>query len=207
MLGMNKNLSGTMIGTLSPKMIIAAVLLIAMAGLWLRVILRGRSGPAKAQAQNAQNSQAVQSETQGIYQADKPILLQTVSLPVVSGRHDRMQIDPFVFDPAQWIHTAERSRADGPDISNADLIEQKHGANLQRISKRLVLEAVVKDTNGVPINACVDGTVLFKGSTIKVKENGEIYELKVMEVCETEIKLAWQVFALTIKMPSSEWLD
>ena len=188
-------------------MVIAVVLLIMMAGLWLRVFLRGRSGPSRAQAQNLQSPQSGPLKSQLGLQAEKPKALRQVSLSMVPGRHDRLQIDPFVFDPVQWTHAADHSRSDTPGMSNAGAEEQKHWANLQRISKRLVLEAVVKDADGVPINACVDGTVLFKGSTLKVKENGEIYELTVVEVCETEIKLAWQVFALTVKMPSSEWLD
>lgn len=191
-------------GSLSPKVVIAAVLLIVMAGLWLRVFLRGRSGPAKAQAKTAQNAQ---SEIQTAGQMEKSKTIRPVLLPVVPGRHDQLQGDPFVYNPARWAHAADQPHPDSPEMSNADEQQQKHWANLQRISKRLVLEAVVKDANGVPINACVDGKVVFKGSILKVKENGEIYELKVVEVCETEIKLAWQVFALTVKMPSSEWLD
>ena len=201
------NLSGSIVSSISPKAVIAAVLLIAMTGLWLRVFLRGRSGPAAAQAQNARNAQAAQSESRTIMGMEESKKLRPVALPVVPGRHDQLQIDPFVFDPVQWAHAADHASPDSPELSNADAAEQKHWANLQRISKRLVLEAVVKDADGVPINACVDGKVLSKGSTLKVKENGEIYELKVVEVCETEIKLAWQVFALTVKMPSSEWLD
>jgi len=194
----------TLMGSINPKMVTATILLIMMAILWLRVFLRGRSGPAMARANGAES---VQVSLPAADPMVRSVSIHPVSLPVVPGRHDRLAIDPFVFDRAKWYGPVEDTQPENTGISKTDAEEQKHRANLQRISERLVLEAVVKDTNGVPIKACVNGTVLFKGSTIQVKENGEIYELTVTEVRATEIKLVWQVFDLTIKMPSTEWLD
>ena len=189
-------------GNLSPKVIAAAVLLVLMAGLWLRVFLRGHSGPSKVSAKTVQTP--VQSK---MAEEKKSLHILPVSLPVIPGRHDRVNLDPFVLDQKQWFAKSENPLAETSAAPSPDTDEQKHRANLQRISQRLVLEGVVKDVNGVPIKACVDGKILFQGSTIQIKENGEIYELKVIEICSSEIKLAWQVFTLTIKMPSSEWLD
>lgn len=191
-----------LVGTVNPKLIMAGVLLTLMAGLWLRVFLRGRSGPARAQAQSVSLAPADVSTANSTV---KPVVLQPVLLPVEAGRHDRLQGNPFVLDRSRWTHPAAQSPLD--EGSSADAGEQKHRANLQRISQRLVLEAIVRDPGGVPVKACVDGTVLFKGSIFKVKENGEIYDLNVTEIRATEVKLAWQVYDLTIKMPSSEWLD
>jgi len=193
--------SGNFMETVSPKMIMAAILLIIMAGLWMRVLLRGRSGPAKAAAQSVVPSAAASDP------AEKSVRIRPLTLPVVSGRHDRIQTDPFVLDAAQWFYDSKQTPATSSKISDVDLKEQKTKADLHRIAQRLVLEAVVKDTDGVPIKACVNGTVLFRGSTIKIQENGELYELKVTEIRATEIKLVWQVFDLTIRMPSSEWLN
>lgn len=187
-----------LIGTVNPKLIVAAVLLTLMGILWLRVFFRGRTGPARAQAQSASPAPAAAP-------AAKPAVLHPVLLPVEAGRHDHLQGNPFVLDRSRWTPAAVSSPLE--EESSADAGEQKHRTNLQRISQRLVLEAVVRNPDGVPIKACVDGKVLFKGSLFKVKENGEIYELKVTEICATEVKLAWQVYDLKVKMPSSEWLD
>lgn len=187
-----------LIGTVNPKLIVAAVLLTLMGILWLRVFLRGRTGPARAQAQSASPAPAADA-------AAKPAVLHPVSLPVEAGRHDHLQGNPFVLDRSRWAQAAAPSLPE--EGSSADAGEQKHRTNLHRISQRLVLEAIVRDPDGVPIKACVDGKVLFKGSLFKVKENGEIYELNVTEISATEVKLAWQVYDLTVKMPSSEWLD
>jgi hypothetical protein len=192
-----------LVGTVNPKMIVAAVLLTLMGGLWLRVLLRGRSGPARAGAQSVSLSAAASMNEP----AAKSVFVQPVSLPVVAGRHDRLQGNPFVLDPSRWSRPDSTANLQADGKSPADAQGQKHEANLQRISQRLVLEAVVRDPDGVPIKACVDGTVLFKGSTFKVKENGEQYELNVKEIRATEVRLSWQVYDLTIKMPSSEWLD
>jgi hypothetical protein len=184
-------------------MIVAAVLLILMGALWLRVLLRGRSGPARAGAQTVSSSSAVLMKDS----AAKSVFVQPVSLPVVAGRHDRPQGNPFVLDRSRWSRPDGTANVQAGAKSSADTEAQRHQTNLQRISQRLVLEAVVRDPDGVPIKACVDGTVLFKGSTFKVKENGEQYDLNVMEIGKTEVRLSWQVYDLTIKMPSSEWLD
>ncbi len=172
-----------LVGTVSPKMIVAAVLLTLMAALWLRV-------------------SALKNDT-----TEKTIHLQPVSLPVIAGRHDRLQGNPFVMDRSRWIRPDGATDLQPSGKSGADGLVQKDQANLQRISQRLVLQAVVRDPDGVPIKACVNGTVLFKGSTFIAKENGEQYDLSVKEINATEVRLSWQVYDLTIKMPSSEWLD
>ncbi len=192
-----------LVGTVSPKMIVAAVLLTLMAALWLRVFLRGRGGPARAGAQTISNPiSALKNDT-----TEKTIHLQPVSLPVIAGRHDRLQGNPFVMDRSRWIRPDGATDLQPSGKSGADGLVQKDQANLQRISQRLVLQAVVRDPDGVPIKACVNGTVLFKGSTFIAKENGEQYDLSVKEINATEVRLSWQVYDLTIKMPSSEWLD
>jgi hypothetical protein len=197
----NSVVSGTLLGTANPKVVAATILLIIMMSLWARVLLRGRSGPARA---NAQDSPSV---VQPVTSTEKKILIQPVSLPVIAGRHDRLMSDPFILNRARWFGKTDEASQMPAGTQTKDAAEQKHWTNLQAISQRLVLEAVVAGPDGVPIKACVNGTVLFKGSMIKVKENGELYDLKVTEVSASEIKLVWQVYTLTIKMPSSEWLD
>ncbi len=66
---------------------------------------------------------------------------------------------------------------------------------------------MIKDPSGIPIQACVNGVVLTRGGVLKLKENGEMYELNVSEIGSQHVKFEYQDMVFVVKMPSSEWLD
>jgi hypothetical protein len=196
---------GTFLGTVNPKVVLAAALLLLMAVLWLRVFLRGRSGPAAVQAQTLPGQTA--NQPSGGSSAPKAVL-QPLSLPVVEGRHDRLWRDPFVVERSEWFAQADNpASVDSPREGKEPSEEQRQQADLQKIAGTVLLQAVIKDPAGVPVRACVNGTVLSKGETLKVKENGKVYELKLTDIGASEVQFCYQTLSFTVKMPSSEWLD
>jgi len=185
-------------------MVLAAVLLLVMAVLWLRVFLRGRSGPETVQAQVPIEPSAGQAS--GERTASK-VLLQPRLLPVLAGQHERPERDPFVFDRSKWFHTERQASEVQPQEPTTSSAGRERGVLSQKIAKDLILQAVIKDPAGVPTQACVNGVVLSRGGILKVKENGETYELKVSDIGSQHVQFEYQDMVFTVKMPSSEWLD
>lgn len=183
----------------------AAALLLLMAVLWLRVFLRGHSEPAAVQAQTLPGQ--IASQPSGGSSATKAVL-QPLSLPMVKGRHDRLWRDPFVAQRSEWSAQADNpASVESPQEEKEPSEEQRRQADLQKIARTVLLQAVIKDPAGVPVQACVNGTVLSRGETLKVKENGKIYELKLTDIGASEVQFCCQALSFTVQMPSSEWLD
>ncbi|MEJ5259431.1 MAG: hypothetical protein WHS88_04490 [Anaerohalosphaeraceae bacterium] len=189
-------------GTMNPKAVLAAVLLLVMAVLWLRVFLRGRSGPEEAQAQSLLSGPAERSAEEP---AAPKLLIEARPLPVESERHGRTETNPFVFAPAKWFPAEIQSSVSVQEPADSTAAIQK--GLLEKIAGQLLLQAVIKDPGGVPVQVCVNGVVLSRGGTLKIREKGEIYELRVREIGTQEVQFDCLDNVLTVKMPSSEWLD
>lgn len=196
---------GTLIGTVNPKMVLAAVLLLVMAVLWLRVFLRGRSGPETVQAQIPVEPSAGEQAAGG--RTESKVLLQPRLLPVLAGRHDRPERDPFVFDRSQWFRPERQILDIQPQEPVSSSAGQGREILAKKIAKDLILQAVIKDPSGIPVQACVNGVVLARGGVLKLKENGEMYELKVSEIGSQHVKFEYEDMVFVVKMPSLEWLD
>jgi hypothetical protein len=134
------------------------------------------------------------------------VRLQPRLLAVEAGRHDRIERDPFVLDRARWFpQEAQRVESVQPETPAACAAPQD--ALFEKIAKGLVLQAVIRDPSGIPVQACVNGVVLSRGGILKLKENGETYELKVSDIGPEHVQFVCQDRAVTVQMPSSEWLD
>jgi len=185
-------------------MVLATVLLLVMAVLWLRVFLKGRSGPETVQAQ-VPIEPSSGGRTAG-ERTESKVLLQPRLLPVLTGQHDRPERDPFVFDRSKWFPSG-RQASDVQSEEPVSSTRQERDVLVQKIAKGMILQAVIKDPAGVPVQACVNGVVLSRGGILKVKENGETYELKVSDIGSQHVQFECQDMVFTVKMPSSEWLD
>ncbi len=189
-------------GTINPKTVLAVVLLLLMAVLWLRVFWKGRSGPEAAQAQSFLSGPAERSAEEP---AAPKLLIEARPLPVETERHGRTERNPFVMDPDRWFPPATPSSVSAQEPTDSAAAQQK--GLLEKIAKQLQLQAVIKDPSGMPVQVCVNGVVLLRGGTLKVREKGEIYELKVRDIGTQEVQFDCLDNVLTVKMPSSEWLD
>lgn len=195
---------GTLVGSIPPKAVLAAVLLLVMALLWLRVFLRGRGGPELVEAQAL--PEQVSSPTSR--RATSPsIVMERVALPVVAGWHDQLERDPFVFDRSKWPGLEEPAAVSVQSRPSESSEKQQRNALLQKVVGELILQAIIKDPSGVPIQACLNGTVLAVGGRLKIRSHGEIYEFTLTEIGSDEVRLEYQNVLFTVKMPSSEWVD
>ena len=183
---------------ISPKVMAMVVLLVVMAILWGRVLLKGAGGPAAANAQD-------QSSMEGLISDGTPeaIEIQAVQLPMVPGRNDRVSNDLFSSD--NWTafelnHNQNDSNA-GVKVGEAGhSTELTHRAGLERIADRLTLEAVICDAQNRPFQAFVDDKILSVGSTLTVQEGPDQYVLMLEEISEKEVSFSWNEMSVVLKM-------
>ncbi len=196
-----KNVSvATKLQNLSGKTIAAVVLLSLMALLWGRVLLRGKGGPATA---NAQDLSELQLQEQQEINVPAPVKFQPVTLAFLKGRHDVLTGD--MFSTTNWkafdFNEKEDEVVSEAEVSSEkDNLEKRHQLNLNKIAKTLALGAVIHGSDDKPAQVFVNDIVLAVGSVLTVKEGPDQYELSLKEIKENEALFTWNKFSITLKI-------
>ena len=183
---------------ISPKVMAMVVLLVVMAILWGRVLLKGTGGPAAANAQDQSSMEGVTSD-----RTPEAIEIQAVQLPMVPGRNDRVSNDFFSSD--NWTafelnHNQNDSNAGVKVGEVGNSTELTHRARLERIAGRLTLQAVICDAQNRPFQAFVDDKILSVGSTLTVQEGPDQYVLMLEDISEKEVSFSWNEMSVVLKM-------
>ncbi len=180
---------------LNGKTLAATVLVVLMAVLWGRVLLKGKGGPAEADAGQASQPQTAQPTV-------SPAGIEPVVLDVLKGRHDALTCD--MFSTANWIAFNLTEKQEVPSnaevSSQEDNLEKRHQLNLEKMAKTLKLEAVIHNADGIPYQVFVNDAILTVGSVLTVKEGPDQYELSLREIEENEALFVWDKFSITLKM-------
>ncbi len=189
-------LAGSM-QTIEPKTIAAVGLVVLMAVLWGRALLR--KGPASAQAAL---SSAAQSQDEVV--APK-LQIQPVILSRIPGRHDRIASDYFKTD--RW--TAFQWRASQGDAGTAqpcppEEVQAKPRLSQEAVAQGFTLEAIIKNTQAVPEKACINGVVVSEGSQLRARIQNEVVVGTVIAIEANQVRLAWQDYVVELKMPEVE---
>jgi hypothetical protein len=169
------------IRSMNPKTIAAVVLVALMAVLWVRVLLRSKVGPASANAATA----AVIEETQQ-QNVKSQVRIQAIPLAAIPGRHDTIAADFF---------KADRNLASGGSrqIGNQRMLD--------KLGKAVVLEAIIRNTQGNAEKACINGTVVTVGSSLRVQIQNDSCIIRVEAIESAGVRLSWQDSTFTLKMP------
>ena len=187
--------------TISPKTAAAVLLMALMAVLWGRVLIRGRSGPAAAQAAELLNEAAAAST-----RTVAPLKITPVTLPVIEGRHDTLSRD--FFSPDNWSGFSRAARPAEPVVaSDQELLEKQRNAYFSGLAKTLNLDAIIQGSAAAPARVCIEGKVLTQGQTLSVKNDTETYELTVSEIGEHQVVLTWNHWSVVLKMAQPERVD
>lgn len=182
--------------SISPKMMAMFILLAVMGILWGRVLLQGRKGPEKANAQESMELQQMLAESQSA----ESLEIERVILPQIEGRHDTLSHG--MFQTENW-EAFNVNSSDGGDVQidgSNNSIGVAHQQRLERLAQKLVLEAVVQDSQGRPYQAFIDGKILSVGSTLTVKEGPDQYVLTLDEISEKEVTFLWKEISVVLKM-------
>lgn len=180
----------------SPKTIAMVALLGVMGILWGRVLLK--DGPEKAAAGQVESSLA----QQGI-QSEQPVSLEieSIELPQISGRNDCLTNNFFVAN--DWNALRLNGNVNNEINTSDDSIERALKLKLEQISKRLTLEAVIKDGGGTPHQAFIDGKILSVGNTLTVQEGPDQYVLTLKNISENEVTFSWNKVSVVLKIPET----
>jgi hypothetical protein len=183
---------------ISPKVMAMVVLLVVMAILWGRVLLKGTGGPAAANAQDQESIQDTISEM-----ASKAVKIEAVELPMLPGRNDRVSNN--LFSSENWTafelnHNQDDSKGGVKVDGTGHATELTHRSRLERIAGRLKLEAVICDAQNRPFQAFVDDKILSVGSTLTVQEGPDQYVLMLEEISEKEVLFSWNEMSVVLKM-------
>jgi len=189
-------LTGSM-QTIEPKTIAAVVLILVMAVLWGRALLR--KGPASAQAASSSASQTQDEVVKAKLQ------IQPVVLSRIPGRHDTIASDYFKTDrwtAFQW--TSSQPDAGTPETSQPDAGQTKPRLSQEAFAQAFTLEAIIKNTQAAPEKACINGAVVSEGSELRAKIQNEVVLATVMAIEANQVRLAWQDYVVELKMPEVE---
>jgi hypothetical protein len=183
---------------ISPKVMAMVVLLVVMAILWGRVLLKGTGGPAAA---NAQDQESIQDTISDM--ASKALEIKAVELPVLPGRNDRVSNN--LFSSENWTafelnHNQDDSKGGVKVDGTGHATELTHRSRLERIAGRLKLEAVICDAQNRPFQAFVDDKILSVGSTLTVQEGPDQYVLMLEEISQKEVSFSWNEMSVVLKM-------
>jgi hypothetical protein len=186
--------------TISPKTAAAILLMALMAVLWGRVLIRGRGGPAAAQAAELLNQAAALTPTAA------PLRITPVALPVVEGRHDTLSRDFFA--PDNWSGFGRTGRAvESVSATDQERQEKLHKAFFDGLAGTLNLDAIIQESAAAPARVCIEGKVLMRGQALNVKNGTETYELTVSEIGEHQVVLTWNHWSVVLKMAQPERVD
>jgi hypothetical protein len=186
------------LGNLSPKTMVMIVLLAVMGILWGRVLLKGKSGPATASAQDmAALQQFNQANQHAVVQID------AIALPQIPGRNDVLSRD--IFSTENWtaagFGNSTNDHVSGVQVDALkDSVEHANQLKLAQIAKRLTLEAVIQDADGIPSQAFVDGKILSVGSALTVQEGPDQYELTLDEITYKKVVFSWNKVSVVLEM-------
>ena len=183
---------------ISPKVMAMVVLLVVMAILWGRVLLKGTGGPAAA---NAQDQEYIQDTISDM--ASKALEIKAVELPMLPGRNDRVSNN--LFSSENWTafelnHNQDDSKGGVKVDGTGHATELTHRSRLERIAGRLKLEAVICDAQNRPFQAFVEDKILSVGSTLTVQEGPDQYVLMLEEISQKEVSFSWNEMSVVLKM-------
>lgn len=171
---------------ISPKTMVMVVLLAVMGILWGRVLLGGKNGPAAADAQQA----AVPAEPQAAQPAPS-ICISPVELPCLAGRNDRLTND--LFSRTGFISGGIPAASSGGSADEQSRLERLAAA-------QLTLEAVIRQEDGTPYQAYVNGKIVAVGAALTVHEGTDQYVLTVTDIKENRVELLWKTVSVVLKM-------
>lgn len=174
------------------RLVMAALLLVVMGGLWVRVFWKRSTATAKAK-EAASSEVTVPSDT------GPGERLKYTPLPIVPGRHDRLAVDVFSSD--NWQAMAERS-----DTALSPASPDARRRMVQDLFGALGLEGIM--VNGERPEAMVEHGgryhLVSTGSTFDVRHQGVVFTLRVVAITENQVIVAWEDLQGEIRIPGPE---
>jgi hypothetical protein len=182
---------GNSVRNVQPKTVAAVILVAVMGVLWVRVLFR--SGASTAMAQTALTSMDSISQPN----AESDVGIRPISLAKIPGRHDAIAADFFRADRCSaWAPKAVAAVSSGKPVEDKSMVNE--------LIKAITLEAIIKDAQGKPEKACINGMLVKAGSVLQVPVRNEMKSVRVMAVQTGRVQLSWQDRPIDIEMPDQK---
>lgn len=163
------------------KIFVAAVLVLLMMFMWIR-LLSGK-GPQSAQASvPTGDSASTNSSSVGNN-------VKFFELPYVEGRHDVLARDFFRMESDVF--------GSGSDVS---IIATQGGSEIQELARRLRLDAI---SMGSRPQAFINDKLVEKGDVLIIGEGSKVYECKIVSIEENKVIVKYETseIELNLKQP------
>ena len=163
------------------KATMAAVLIIVMIAMWIKVFVADSPGAAKAQ-----NAATATSE-----QANEPVVKITfLELPDVNGRNNAISRDFFFMQPDNMKKVKD-------SIALNDQAEE----HIKRIAGKLKLETIVMAENS---QAFINGNLLSMGDVLTVKDGSKTYSCEVVEIKQNSVLMMCDREQIKLKLAARD---
>lgn len=168
------------------KLIAAAVLLMIMTALWVRVFT-GKSKPTAVTAAPA----AEQSKISTVQNES----VEYVQLPHISDRHDAIMNDIFSSENFRWFNRQDQYSTDTKRFVTGSTIGDSPAASA---AAALKLVAIVNDKKP---QAFIENRLFEKGDNFRFMFNGQIYQFKILDILEDKVVFDCNGTIITKKIP------
>ena len=171
------------------KAIIATVLVIVMALMWVRVFAKKgkKAAPAKVTAATVRTVTASTTAAE----KTKKTTMQYKQLPMVAGRNDVLVRD--IFSRKSWNNGL--GAADGWNSEQTMLSD-----DIRRAGQNLKLEAITMGEGGQKSEVFIDGKLVPAGSDFPTRYEGRIYRFTVEKIAANKVVLKCKDVSVTLKM-------
>ena len=158
----------------------AICLIVVMAFMWIKLLTK--DAPVSAKADTSRNSSAAQD-------AEKNFNVRFIELPKIEGRNDVLLRDVFV------VNGKELAQAGGLNIPSNGSYDDLS----TRIGQKLRLEAIGMGENP---QAFINGKLLEIDGSLTVKDGGQSYECRVVEIQENMVLLECEDVEIILRFAS-----
>ena len=172
------------------KTVLASVLILTMAVMWVRVLIGHRPGSAAAAMDGGQATPARQKEPAGSR-------IRVVELPKVSGRNDSIHRDCFNMQDRTPFRQSAAVPGTGADTEVQVVSSNRDQEVVQQVAQMLKLEAVVRSDSPW---AFVNDRMLRIGDTFTVERGADLLEFEVLRIHEDSVLVECKGIQLTLKL-------
>jgi len=180
------------------RIVVAMVLLTTMLLMWGRLLFSGKSGESLAAMSDAPLSATAANQ--------KPqARIMTVQLPMVPGRHDRLNRDYFA--AADW----QAFQAVGPGSFRTHMdsaVQQELTENeIRLIEQNIKLDGIIAERNTEAREAFINGRLVSVGDVVKIEHKTRQLSLTVEAIQKNKVILGLENFTLNVSIPQADSLN
>ncbi len=170
---------------INAKTFVAAFLVVTLIFMWVKVFVGGSEDDQQV------GSTFMINEAKA---GTKSLKLRRVSLPSISGRHDKLTTDMFASRNMEIDNSDESNEGE----KKVEIKSQKDAAS--KLAEKLELDAIILGVSKSGHQAFINGKIQVAGDEINIKLNDQIYKIIVVEIFHNKVVLKWNDYTISVRM-------